>query len=156
MRFPRRAGFAAEKFRTVRRGALQYLHGREPGFFHQLEFTEEGGPVNGSDVPRIKLSIDGNQALFVFGIFPQKTVSISGLSIGSAQVGVYNDQGTLSVSNCLLSSNVSAGLVNDAGQGSGGASMTVANSIISSINFPPSLWPCQSAATRARVITIRL
>jgi hypothetical protein len=67
--------------------------------------------VNGSDVPRIKLSIDGNQALFVFGVFPQKTVSISGLSIGSAQVGIYNNQGTLSVSNCVLSGNVSAGLV---------------------------------------------
>jgi hypothetical protein len=33
-----------------------------------------------------QLAVDGNQALFVFGVFPQKTVSISGLSIGSAQV----------------------------------------------------------------------
>jgi hypothetical protein len=68
------------KFRSVRRGALQYLHGREPGFFHQLEFTEEGGPVNGSDVPRIKLSIDGNQALFVFGVFSAaKPARVSGI-----------------------------------------------------------------------------
>jgi hypothetical protein len=78
-----------------------------------------------------QLSIDGNQALFVFGIFPARTVSISGLSIRNAQVGVYNNQGTLSVSNCVLSGNSSAGLDNDAGQGSGGASMTVANSTIS-------------------------
>src|SRR6267142_797265 len=77
-----------------------------------------------------QLSIDGNQALFVFGVFPQKTVTISGLSITNAQVGAYNNQGTLSVSNCASSGNVIAGLVNDAGQGSGGASMTVANSTI--------------------------
>ena len=56
--------------------------------------------MNGSDVPRMKLSIDGNQELFVFGVFPQKTVSISGVSIGNVQVGVYNNQGTLSDSNC--------------------------------------------------------
>ncbi|MGC1322763.1 MAG: choice-of-anchor Q domain-containing protein [Candidatus Udaeobacter sp.] len=78
-----------------------------------------------------QLSIDGNlnQALFVFGVFPQRAVSISGLSIRNAQVGVYNNQGALSVSNCVLSG-TSAGLDNDAGQGSGGASMTVANSTI--------------------------
>ena len=73
-----------------------------------------------------QLSIDGNQALFVFGVFPQRTVTISGLLIRNAQVGVYNNQGTLTVSNCVLSGNSSAGLYNYAG-----ASMTVANSIIS-------------------------
>src|SRR5206468_5061570 len=78
-----------------------------------------------------ELSIDGNQALFVFGVFLQKTVTISGLSIANAQVGVYNNQGALSVSSCVLSGNFTAGLGNDAGQGSGGASMTVANSTIS-------------------------
>jgi hypothetical protein len=78
-----------------------------------------------------QLAVNGNQALFVFGVFPQRTVSISGLSIRNAQVGVYNNQGTLSVSNCVLSGNSSAGLYNDASQGSIGASMTVANSIIS-------------------------
>src|SRR6267143_3470904 len=31
------------------------------------------------------LAIDGNQALFAFGVFPQRTVSISGLSIANAQ-----------------------------------------------------------------------
>ncbi len=78
-----------------------------------------------------QLAIDGNQALFAFGVFPQRTVSISGLSIANAQVGVYNNQGALSVSSCVLSGNFTAGLGNDAGQGSGGASMTVANSTIS-------------------------
>src|SRR5262245_8251559 len=73
-----------------------------------------------------QLAVNGNQALFVFGVFPQRTVSISGLRIRNAQVGVYNNQGTVSVSNCVLSGNSSAGLYNHAG-----ASMTVANSSIS-------------------------
>jgi hypothetical protein len=77
-----------------------------------------------------QLAVDGNQALFVFGVFPQRTVSVSGLSIRNGQVGIYNNQGTLSVSNCVLSGNSSAGLANDASQGSIGASMTVANSTI--------------------------
>ena len=53
-----------------------------------------------------QLSIDANQALFVFGVFPERTVTISGLSITNAQVGAYNNQGTLSVSNCASSGNV--------------------------------------------------
>ena len=64
-----------------------------------------------------QLAVNGNQALFVFGVFPQRTVSISGLSIRNAQVGVDNNQGTLSVSNCVLSGNSSAGLYNDASSG---------------------------------------
>src|SRR5262245_36018605 len=73
-----------------------------------------------------QLAINGNQALFAFGVFPRRTVSISGLRIRNAQVGVYNNQGTVSVSNCALSGNSSAGLYNHVG-----ASMTVANSNIS-------------------------
>src|SRR6478752_1771 len=73
-----------------------------------------------------QLAVSGNQALFAFGVFPQRTVSISGLRIRNAQVGVYNNQGTVSVSNCALSGNSGAGLHNHAG-----ASMTVANSNIS-------------------------
>src|SRR5205814_8805441 len=49
-----RTDFAAKKLRSVGCSALQYLHGREPGFFHQLKFTEESGPVNGPDVPCIR------------------------------------------------------------------------------------------------------
>jgi hypothetical protein len=78
-----------------------------------------------------RLSIDGNQATLVFGVFPQRTVSISGLSITNGQNGIWNQQGTLTVSNCVLSGNSFAGLYNNAGEGSSGASMTVANSIIS-------------------------
>ena len=73
-----------------------------------------------------QLVVNGNQALFAFGVFPQRTVSISGLRIRNAQVGVYNNQGTVSVSNCVLTGNSGAGLYNHAG-----ASMTVANSNIS-------------------------
>ncbi len=78
-----------------------------------------------------QLSIDGNHAILVFGVAPQRTVSISGLSITNGQYGISNTQGTVSVSNCVLSGNSIAGLYNYAGQGSVGASMTVANSIIS-------------------------
>jgi hypothetical protein len=78
-----------------------------------------------------QLSIDGNQATLVFGLPPQRTVSISGLTIRNAQYGISNNQGTLFVSNCVISGNSVAGLYNDAGQGSDGASMTVANSMIS-------------------------
>jgi hypothetical protein len=77
-----------------------------------------------------ELAVDGSQASFVFGVFPQRTASISGLSMRNAQVGVYNNRGALSVSNCVLSDNSSAGLDNDAGQGPGAASTTVTNSII--------------------------
>jgi hypothetical protein len=67
----------------------------------------------------------------VFGLPPLRTVSISGLTIRNAQYGISNNQGTVSVSNCVISGHSVAGLYNYAGQGSDGASMTVANSIIS-------------------------
>src|SRR6478736_9415268 len=42
-----------------------------------------------------QLSIDGNQAVLVFGIFPGKTATISGLTITNAEAGagVWNEQG---------------------------------------------------------------
>jgi predicted outer membrane repeat protein len=49
-----------------------------------------------------QLSIDGNQALLVFGVFPDKTAAISGLSISNGQKGIWNEQGTLAVSNCVV------------------------------------------------------
>jgi predicted outer membrane repeat protein len=70
----------------------------------------------------------------VLGLPPQITVSVSGLTIRNAEYGISNNQGTVSVSNCVISGNSVAGLYNyagNAGQGSVGASMTVANSIIS-------------------------
>jgi hypothetical protein len=64
-----------------------------------------------------QLSVDGHQALFVFGIFPGKTAAISGLTIRNAEAGagVWNEQGTLAVSNCVLTSNSYDGLYNHEG-----------------------------------------
>jgi len=64
-----------------------------------------------------QLSIDGNQAVLVFGIFPDKTATISGLTIRNAEAGagVWNEQGTLAVSNCVLTSNSYDGLYNHEG-----------------------------------------
>src|SRR5258708_6855039 len=36
-----------------------------------------------------QLSIDGNQALLVLGIFPDKTAAISALTVRNAQVGIW-------------------------------------------------------------------
>jgi hypothetical protein len=62
-----------------------------------------------------QLSIDGNQALFVFGLFPDKIAAISGVSIRNGQIGIWNEQGTLAVSNCVVSGNSVGGLLNDFG-----------------------------------------
>jgi len=64
-----------------------------------------------------QLSIDGNQALFVFGVFPERSASISGLSIRNAEggAGVWNEQGTLTVSDCGVTSNSYQGLYNHEG-----------------------------------------
>jgi len=78
-----------------------------------------------------QLAVDGNQGTLAFGLPPQITVSISGLTIRNAQYGISNNQGTVSVSNCVISGNSIIGLYNYAGAGSEGASMTVANSNIS-------------------------
>ncbi len=71
-----------------------------------------------------QLSVDGNQALFVFGVFPDKTTAISGLSINNGQTGIWNEQGTLTVSNCAVSSNSGVGLYND-------GTLTVSNCVVS-------------------------
>ena len=60
-----------------------------------------------------QLSIDGKQALLVFGIFPDKTAAISGLTVKNGQVGIWNEQGTLSISNCIVNLNSVGGLFND-------------------------------------------
>ncbi len=64
-----------------------------------------------------QLSIDGNQAVLVFGIFPSKTATISGLTIRNAEAGagVWNEQGTLTVSDCAVTSNSYQGLYNHEG-----------------------------------------
>jgi hypothetical protein len=93
-----------------------------------IALTSGGLPVNksvtisgsGSD----QLSIDGNQALLVFGIFSGKTATVSGLSIRNGQVGIWN-QGTLTVSNCAISLNSVVGLLNDH------ATVSVSNCVVS-------------------------
>jgi hypothetical protein len=71
-----------------------------------------------------QLSIDGNQVLLVFGIFPDKIAAIGGLTIRNGQTGIWNEQGTLTVSNCALSSNSGVGLYND-------GTLTVSNCVVS-------------------------
>jgi hypothetical protein len=110
--------------------------------------TSGGLPINKnitiSGPGAAQLSIDGNQALLVFGIFPDKTATISGLTVRSAQFGVLNEgtltvsncdvrdsqvglfnYGMLTVSNCVVSGN-SYGIYNDHGEAS------VSNCIVSS------------------------
>ena len=72
-----------------------------------------------------QFSVDGNQALFVFGVLPGKTVAISGLTVTNGQFGVWNEQGTLSVSSCMVSGNSAVGLYNHEG------TLTVNNSVAS-------------------------
>jgi hypothetical protein len=94
--------------------------------------TSGGLPINkditisgpGSD----RLSIDGNQALLVFGVFPDKTAAISGLTIRNGQTGIWNQQGTLTVSNCAVSGNSAVGVYND-------GTLIVSNCVVSSNSF---------------------
>lgn len=97
-----------------------------------IVLTSGGLPINknitisgpGAD----QLSIDGNQGALVFGIFPDKTAAISGLTIKSAQAGIVNEQGTLTLSNCTVRSNSQVGLLND---GFANALLTVSNCVVS-------------------------
>ena len=60
-----------------------------------ITLTSGGLPVNKSltisGPGKDQLSIDGNQASLVFGIFPDKTATISGLTIRNGQTGILND-----------------------------------------------------------------
>jgi hypothetical protein len=79
-----------------------------------ITLTSGGLPINknitisgpGAD----QLSIDANQALFVFGVFPDRGATISGLTVRNAESGILND-GIAVVTNCVLSGN-SSGLSN--------------------------------------------
>jgi predicted outer membrane repeat protein len=75
-----------------------------------------------------QISIDGNQALLVFGIFPEKTAAISGLTIRNAGYGAWN-QGTLRISNCVISGNSNVGLYNQ------GGFVTVSSSVLSANSY---------------------
>jgi hypothetical protein len=80
--------------------------------------------ISGPGADQLAIDGNGNQATFVFGIFPGKTVTISGLTIRNGQVGIWN-QGTLTVSNCAVSVNSAVGLLNDH------ATVSVSNCIVS-------------------------
>lgn len=94
-----------------------------------ITLTSGGLPINknvtisgpGAD----QLSIDGNQALLVLGIFPGKTAAISGLTIRNAQAGILNELGTLTLCNCTVSGNSQVGLFNDGGV------LTASNCVVS-------------------------
>ncbi len=60
-----------------------------------------------------QLSVDGNQGLLVFGIFPDKTAVISGLTVRNGQIGIWSEQATLALSNCVVSLNSVGGVLND-------------------------------------------
>ena len=80
-----------------------------------IVLTSGGLPINknitisgpGAD----QLSINGNQAIVVFGVFYGKAATISGLTASNAQSGILND-GTVTVTNCVLSSHSRAGMYN--------------------------------------------
>jgi hypothetical protein len=96
-----------------------------------IALTSGGLPVNKSltisGPGKDQLSIDGNQTLLVFGIFPDKTATISGLTIRNGQAGILNEHGTLTVSNCAVSGNSDIGLFNDGVP----SVLTVSNCVVS-------------------------
>ena len=66
---------------------------------------------------RTDSQLTGTKQCIVFGVFPSKTVTISGLTIRNAEAGagVWNEQGTLTVSDCAVTSNSYQGLYNHEG-----------------------------------------
>ena len=83
-----RAGFAAEKFGCVRRGALQYLHGRKPGFFHQLKFAKKSRAMNRADVSGVSACGDRDARIFQsFQIRQRDFVSLLDFIEGSFWIG---------------------------------------------------------------------
>ena len=110
-----------------------------------ITLTSGGLPVNKSltisGPGKDQLSIDGNQASLVFGIFSDKTATISGLTIRNGQTGILN-HGTLTVSNCAVSGNSEVGLFNDGVP----SVLTVSNCVVSGNSGGGifSSYPCYS------------
>jgi len=100
-----------------------------------IALTSGGLPVNKnltiSGPGKDQLSVDGNQALLVFGVFPDKTATISDLTIRNSQTGIWNGNGTLTVSNCAVSGNSEVGLFNDGVP----SVLTVSNCIVSGNSY---------------------
>jgi hypothetical protein len=97
-----------------------------------ITLTSGGLPINKnitiSGPGPNQLSVDGNQALLVFGVFPGRAASVSGLSIRNAQVGIWNEQGTLAVNNCTVAGNSDLGVYND-------GTLSIGNCIITLNSF---------------------
>jgi hypothetical protein len=102
-----------------------------------ITLTSGGLPINknitisgpGPD----QLSIDGNQALLVFGVFPGNAATISGLTVRNAQSGIWNF-GTLAISDCEVSRN-SYGIYNYYGEASVSDCVITANSYSGIYNY---------------------
>lgn len=96
-----------------------------------ITLTSGGLPINKnitiSGPGASHLSIDGNQALIVLGVFPQKTATISDVTVRNAQIGILNE-GTLAVSNCTVTGNSEVGLYND-------GTLNVSNCIVTLNSF---------------------
>src|SRR5690349_9122516 len=58
-----------------------------------------------------QLSIDGNQALLGLGVFPDKTATISGLTVRNGQIGIWNEGTSLTLANCVISGNSLLGVL---------------------------------------------
>jgi hypothetical protein len=81
-----------------------------------------------------QLSIDASNtfgAVCIFHVVSGEAVTISGLTITNGSTGIWNDEAIITVSNCVVSDISSTGLYNSVEQGSGGASITIANSLVS-------------------------
>jgi hypothetical protein len=97
-----------------------------------ITLTSGGLPINknitisgpGPD----QLSVDGSQALLVFGVFPQKAAAMSGLTVRNGQIGIWNEQGTFAVNNCTVTGNSDVGVYND-------GTLNVSNCIITLNSF---------------------
>jgi hypothetical protein len=97
-----------------------------------ITLTSGGLPINKnitiSGPGPEQLSIDGNQALLVFGVFPGKAATISGLTVRNGQIGIWNEQGTFAVNNCTVTGNSDVGVYND-------GTLNVSNCIITLNSF---------------------
>src|SRR5207302_6504100 len=79
------------------------------------------------------LAVDGNHSTRLFYISPSKTVTISGLTVANGKGfpggGIYNDNGTVTLSNCILTGNL--GMFALGGGVHNGGMLTINNSTIS-------------------------
>ncbi|HEY1791203.1 MAG TPA: hypothetical protein VGJ73_23855, partial [Verrucomicrobiae bacterium] len=61
------------------------------------------------------LGVDMSTPNNVFHVAPGQTVAISGLTITQGSTGIFNDQGNVTVTGCVINSNANGGIQNDGG-----------------------------------------